>query len=329
MSVPLNGHSGISALQVFEEFFQGKLKSSRSREALISEGRTKLAKALRSYRYELCNLYGFFYYGKEVLKLIGKRASMHDKVKNSADPCDCCAWVKGPLDLHAWSMEVRRNVCVVTHGMRDVLIYSKDASVRLVPLHAFQPGFDDIVLLLKDNHFASLVLKTNARIVKSKFETLKVSKCPEMMPFLLDKGGGDAELDDEKKKKARRLEQQRLYQQRRRLQRRLDDTARAEHLEGDRRRKQRHREKQKADDTARAEHLEGDRSANKITATSRRLTILRTLNIWQAIGRVSANRMVKAIGRGSENRMVRPRVPGKILLARRKGQRALMRKQRT
>ena len=93
---PSNNHSGIFALEVFEDFFQGTPAPSRSREAVLHDGRTKLAQALQQYRVVLCNMYGYSC-RKKVSKVIWKRAAMHQKVKFNADWCHSRARVSAPL----------------------------------------------------------------------------------------------------------------------------------------------------------------------------------------------------------------------------------------
>ena len=93
---PSNGNCGIFALEVFEEYFRGTPLPSRSREAVVHGGRTKLAQALRQYRVVLCNMYGYSC-RKKVSKVIWKRVAMHQKVKFNADWCHSRARVSAPL----------------------------------------------------------------------------------------------------------------------------------------------------------------------------------------------------------------------------------------
>jgi hypothetical protein len=187
---PSNGNCGIFALEVFEEYFRGTPLPSRSREAVVHGGRTKLAQALRQYRVVLCNMYGYSC-RKKVSKVIWKRVAMHQKVKFNADWCHSCARVKAPLDLHAWSMALNRNVCVVIHGAGDVITFAKDATLRIVNLSAFQPDDEDIVLLLNDNHFDSLVLKSGAKKVTRDPNT--VFSLPAIMGSQIHDKDGDEE----------------------------------------------------------------------------------------------------------------------------------------
>ena len=247
VSMPSNGYSGILALQVFEE------RSSKSQEELVYEGYKKMAWALRQYRIKLCNLCRHFYGGK-VSKLITRRAALFDRVKYNAD---CRVSVGDPSDFHAWSMAINRNICIVTHGMRKVLIFSKQSFPQLVPLVEFQPSDEDVVLLLKDNHFGSLVLKRRANVVPCNVETHEVSSISELMPYAFPTGGGDHDSDEERQ--GRRREQNRLAQQRRRHRLQEDGAAHAEHLASEQLRIQEYRDKQQADDAAYAEHLASDK----------------------------------------------------------------------
>ena len=194
VSMPSNGYSGILALQAFEDYFQGlSTPSLRNYEILVCEGHKKLARALRQHRVELCNLCRQFYGGK-VSKIIHRRAAMFDRMKYNVD---CRVPVGEPLDLFAWCMAMNRNICIVTHGNRKVLIFSKQSLPRLVPLMEFRPSGEDVVLFLKDNHFDSLVLKGSANVVSSNVETEEVAGISESMPYPVPTGGGDNDPNEE------------------------------------------------------------------------------------------------------------------------------------
>jgi hypothetical protein len=93
--------------------------------------------------------------------MIDERADVHDCVKYDAQCCDSFAHVEGPLDFVAWSMEVKRKMCVVKYGEMDVLIYSGTSLPHSISLDAFNPDCEDIVLLYNADHFDSLVPSTS------------------------------------------------------------------------------------------------------------------------------------------------------------------------
>ena len=127
-----NGHCGIYALQQFQHFFDGIPIYSRSND--VFNGRIQMAQALRRYRADLCILLGAYpdMTADQSIALLGdmidERAAVHDSVKNDVEHYDSFAHVEGPLDFVAWSMEVKRNVCVVKYGEMNVMIYSENSN---------------------------------------------------------------------------------------------------------------------------------------------------------------------------------------------------------
>ena len=160
-----NGHCGIYALQQFQHFFDGIPIYSRSND--VFSGRTQMVQALRRYRADLCTLLGAYpdMTTDQSIALLGgmvdERAAVHDCVKNDVEYCDSFAHVEGPLDFVAWSMEVKRNICVLKYGEMDVVIYSGISLPRSISLDAFNPDCEDIVLLYNAGHFDSLIPSTS------------------------------------------------------------------------------------------------------------------------------------------------------------------------
>jgi len=148
-----NGHCGILALQRTKRRYLGSPNHN-----VVSEGRQELIDAYRKHRAAFLQDHGTWFNVND--EDINRRIRIHLAAKEQRK-CSTYAWVNA-MDLVIWSMETGQIVYVVRHGEAHVDVFS-GISIPCeckVPLTAFTPGPEDIVLYFVDGvHFDTLLYR--------------------------------------------------------------------------------------------------------------------------------------------------------------------------
>ena len=148
-----NGHCGILALQRTKRRYLGSPNHN-----VVSEGRQELVDAYRKHRAAFLRDHGSWFDVKD--EDINRRIRIHLAAKKQKK-CLTDAWVNA-MDLVIWSMETGQIVYVVRHGEAHVDVFSGIGipCECKVPLTAFTPGPEDIVLYFVDGvHFDTLLYR--------------------------------------------------------------------------------------------------------------------------------------------------------------------------
>ena len=106
----------------------------------ISKGRSEMAQALRNNHDSLLEC-SFYSASSEEIYL---RSGLHE-VAMDGEPCDRISWVE-TIDLIAWSLEIKKKVCVITDSDFEVMVYSGIAQPECIQLAEFSPSADDVVM---------------------------------------------------------------------------------------------------------------------------------------------------------------------------------------
>jgi hypothetical protein len=148
-----NGHCGILALQRTKRRYLGSPNHN-----VVSEGRQELVNAYRKHRAAFLQDHGTWFNVND--EDINRRISIHLAAKEQRK-CSIDFWVNA-MDLVIWSMETGQVVYVVRHGEAHVDVFS-GISIPCeckIPLTAFTPGPEDIVLYFVDGvHFDTLLYR--------------------------------------------------------------------------------------------------------------------------------------------------------------------------
>jgi len=148
-----NGHCGILALQRTKRRYLGSPNHN-----VVPEGRQELVDAYRKHRAAFLQDHGTWFDVKD--EDINRRIRIHLAAKKQRK-CSIGAWVNA-MDLVIWSMETGQIVYVVRHGEAHVDVFSGIGipCECKIPLTAFTPGPEDIVLYFVDGvHFDTLLYR--------------------------------------------------------------------------------------------------------------------------------------------------------------------------
>ena len=127
----------------------------------ISKGRSEMAQALRNNHDSLLEC-SFYSASSEEIYL---RSGLHE-VAMDGEPCDRISWVE-TIDLIAWSLEIKKKVCVITDSDLEVMVYSGIAQPECIQLAEFSPSADDVVMFYVSGVHYEALLHFNKDFVKA------------------------------------------------------------------------------------------------------------------------------------------------------------------
>ena len=153
---PTDGHCGIHCLQEFMRPFSVMPSYLRT----ISKGRSEMAQALINNHDSLLEC-SFYSASSEEIYL---RSGLHE-VAMDGEPCDRISWVE-TIDLIAWSLEIKKKVCVITDSDLEVMVYSGVAQPECIQLTEFSPSADDVVMFYAGGVHYEALLYFNKDFVK-------------------------------------------------------------------------------------------------------------------------------------------------------------------